>query len=950
MTKSPLGGAHCNTCVCFRSKHVEQLWLIQLLIALYRALVKQPVMGKFRQNNGGFGRGQRGKMAMKDKRHKSKKHGSFQPFRKKRPLIESGQQKSKLSKILSELDTEVVQRSKLGRRAPTAADLQRWEKKKGKQEHNQGSDDDKPSKSKNTRWKKAKKKDEDDTELEVVPSDFKAPTFGDTKPDQEYDSDSDEDNTRVTSHEENSDSNDELSDTETRAMVMEQRKKKAKSGGFQSMGLSQSVLKAILRKGYKVPTPIQRKAMPLIMQGVDVVAMARTGSGKTAAFLVPMYEKLKAHSAKSGARALILSPTRELALQTYKFAREFGRFTDLNITLILGGDKMEKQFEALHSSPDIIIATPGRLLHVLVEMSLKLTEVEYVVFDEADRLFEMGFAEQLKEILNRLPEHRQTLLFSATLPQLLVDFAKAGLHDPQVVRLDVEHKLSEDLKTAYFYCRDQDKDAILVHLLKNVIPADHLTVVFVATRHHVEYLKELFRKQDIACTYAYSSLDQEARRDNVQRFRSKKANVLLVTDVAARGIDIPLLDYVINYNFPAKSKLFVHRVGRVARAGRSGVAYSLVTFDELPYFEQLQLFLDRPVKLASNSVQADDDSVIGTVPQTIIDEEAESIISWTQNVHEIASLKKVCANAYKQYIKSRPPPSAESVRKVRALPVDTLPPHPLLTAANKDDREAAEVRTKLLSGLKNYKTAATIFEINANRKSSEKSTAFEVMQNKRKVHEKVIEKKKQQNAPEAETSFKDKNFYLDYQSSGAATEDGLKLETSAHLELDHAAFDVLGDDAEGMKRRKDQVKWDRKKKKFVRESGSDDPKKKKIKTESGAWIPASYKSDLYKKWKEGHKVDVGEEDSDEDMAAARKQDIKVKKQKGTGRAPKSELKTKEQIFKQRQKDERIKKIRQQAQEKKGPKGSKGQTSRGQTSGHKRGNKFGPGGVKRKSKK
>ncbi|KAL3192816.1 hypothetical protein MRX96_058676 [Rhipicephalus microplus] len=187
---------------------------------------------------------------------------------------------------------------------------------------------------------------------------------------------------------------------------------KKKSGGFQAMGLSHAILKGILKRGYKQPTPIQRKAIPVVLEGRDVVAMARTGSGKTAAFLVPILERLGGRSPHTGPRALILSPTRELALQTHKFAKELGKFTDLRSTVILGGDSIEDQFEAIHENPDLLIATPGRFLHVVMEMNLRLNSVKYVVFDEADRLFEMGFQEQLTEVLHRLPEGRQTLLFS----------------------------------------------------------------------------------------------------------------------------------------------------------------------------------------------------------------------------------------------------------------------------------------------------------------------------------------------------------------------------------------------------------------------------------------------------------------------------------------------------------------------------------------------------------
>jgi ATP-dependent RNA helicase DDX54/DBP10 len=187
------------------------------------------------------------------------------------------------------------------------------------------------------------------------------------------------------------------------------------------------------------------------MEGRDVVAMARTGSGKTAAFLIPMLDKLQARVPSGGARALILSPTRELALQTLKFTKEIGKFTGLKAAVIVGGDDMDNQFAALHENPDIILATPGRLMHVCVEMGLQLNSVKYVVFDEADRLFEMGFKEQLHDILRRLSsDDRQTLLFSATLPKMLVDFAKAGLTDPYLIRLDVESKLSDMLEMEFF--------------------------------------------------------------------------------------------------------------------------------------------------------------------------------------------------------------------------------------------------------------------------------------------------------------------------------------------------------------------------------------------------------------------------------------------------------------------------------------------------------------------
>ncbi|VEL29230.1 unnamed protein product [Protopolystoma xenopodis] len=261
------------------------------------------------------------------------------------------------------------------------------------------------------------------------------------------------------------------------------------------MGLSQTSLKGVLRKGYKMPTPIQRKvtimiAIPLILLGKDVVAMARTGSGKTAAFIIPMLDRLKYHS-PVGPRALILSPTKELAMQTLSFIKQLGKFSCLTVAVILGGDKIEDQFDALHRNPDIIVATPGRLLHIIMEMNIKLSTIQYVVFDEGDRLFEMGFSEQLAETLHRLPKARQTLIFSATLPRALAEFSRAGLIDPVLIRLDVDSKLSPLTKIAHMICSADHKFSILFHLIQNVVPAKEQIIVFFATKHHVEYAENV---------------------------------------------------------------------------------------------------------------------------------------------------------------------------------------------------------------------------------------------------------------------------------------------------------------------------------------------------------------------------------------------------------------------------------------------------------------------------
>ena len=258
---------------------------------------------------------------------------------------------------------------------------------------------------------------------------------------------------------------------------------------------------------------------------------------------------------------------------------------------------MEAQFAELAAAPDVIVATPGRLAHYLQEVeSFSLRSVEYVVYDEADRLFEMGFAEQLNEIMNAMSSSRQTLLFSAKLPRFTVnqpwqEFARAGLRDPELVRLDADTKLSPDLALGFFTVRQDEKPAALLFVLREVISPGQPTIVFTATRHHVDFISALLLAEGVSAAAVHGQMDQSARKINIAKFRAGKAGVLVVTDVAARGIDIPLLDNVINYDFPPKPKLFVHRAGRAARAGRMGAAYSFATRDEMGYLVDLHLFL-----------------------------------------------------------------------------------------------------------------------------------------------------------------------------------------------------------------------------------------------------------------------------------------------------------------------------------------------------------------------
>lgn len=530
-----------------------------------------------------------------------------------------------------------------------------------------------------------------------------------------------------------------------------------KGGGFQAMGLNAGLLKAIARKGFSVPTPIQRKTIPVILDDRDLVGMARTGSGKTAAFVIPMIEKLKSHSTQVGARGLILSPSRELALQTLKVVKELGRGTDLKSVLLVGGDSLEEQFAMMAGNPDIVIATPGRFLHLKVEMNLDLSSIRYVVFDEADRLFEMGFAAQLTEILHGLPPTRQTLLFSATLPKSLVEFARAGLQDPTLVRLDTESKISPDLQNVFFSVKSADKEGALLYILHEVIkmptgptevsqrlseeaaksnnpkkrkrsemdksvnhkesPTKHSTIVFAATKHHVDYLYSLLREAGFAVSYVYGSLDQTARKIQVQNFRTGISNILVVTDVAARGIDIPVLANVINFDFPSQPKIFVHRVGRTARAGRKGWSYSLVRDADAPYLLDLQLFLGRRLVLGrqfGDQVNYAEDVVVGSFPRDGLSRRCEWVTKILDDDADIAAQRTVAGKGEKLYMRTRNSASQESAKRAKQVAASDnwTALHPLF---NDEESNLEAEREKMLARIGGYRPQETIFEVNSRR-------------------------------------------------------------------------------------------------------------------------------------------------------------------------------------------------------------------------------------------
>lgn len=463
--------------------------------------------------------------------------------------------------------------------------------------------------------------------------------------------------------------------------------KKKKSGGFQSLGLGKELLDAILKLGYSVPTPIQRKAIPPMMQGLDVVAMARTGSGKTAAYLIPMLHHLKEHSKIVGIRGLILSPTRELSLQILRNVRQLGRFMTLTSATLVGGNSLDSQFEALAGNPDIVVASPGRLLHIMEESGMQLSMVRQIVLDEADRLFEQGLQPQIVAILQKVPEGCQRSLFSATMPSVLAEFAQAGLHNPAVIRLDTEMKLSDKLSTATFVCRNEEKLAALLVILTRIIKvsADNQALVFVESKHHVDMMEMVMGNYGISCAAVHGQMDQEARRLAVHAFSKKKVSVMVVTDVAARGLDLPLLDNVVNFSFPFTPKLFVHRVGRVARAGRTGSAFNILTTDDMPYYIDLMKFLDRP--LVCRAPENGDflfnakDGCYGRLVQDHVALELDYLNRLQDEDPEIGNAIKVSLRAHDKYTRTKKKATREGAveaRKGEGYRLDEIPIHPML--------------------------------------------------------------------------------------------------------------------------------------------------------------------------------------------------------------------------------------------------------------------------------
>jgi ATP-dependent RNA helicase RhlE len=370
---------------------------------------------------------------------------------------------------------------------------------------------------------------------------------------------------------------------------------------FDELNLAPAILKAVREQGYDTPTPIQAQAIPAVLAGQDLLAGAQTGTGKTAAFTLPMLHKLTmSRSATNrfgvfGIRALVLTPTRELAAQVEESVRNYGKHLQLQSAVIFGGVGMAAQIKALKKGVDILVATPGRLLDLQQQGFLDLSTVQMLVLDEADRMLDMGFIHDVKKVLALVPKEKQSLLFSATFSQEIRDLAAQLLHNPQSIQVTPENTTVQLIKQVIHPVGRQQKKGLLAHIIETKQWSQVL--VFCRTKFGANHVADFLNKQGITAMALHGNKSQTARTQALSGFKTGEIRVLVATDIAARGIDIDDLPHVVNYEIPNISEDYVHRIGRTGRAGASGEAVSLVSLDEEGFMQEIEKFTRQTIEV-----------------------------------------------------------------------------------------------------------------------------------------------------------------------------------------------------------------------------------------------------------------------------------------------------------------------------------------------------------------
>lgn len=371
---------------------------------------------------------------------------------------------------------------------------------------------------------------------------------------------------------------------------------------FEDLNLIAPIAQALSEEGYAIPTPIQAEAIPIVLEGTDLLGCAQTGTGKTAAFSIPIIQHLhlqQQEGYKRAIKALILTPTRELAIQISESFDAYARHTNLRHTVIFGGVGQKPQTEALRHGVDILVATPGRLLDLISQGFIHLNTLEYFVLDEADRMLDMGFIHDIKRILPLLPKKRQSLFFSATMPPEIERLASSILHQPQKVEVTPVSSTAEKIEQSVYFVEKAEKTKLLVSLLKN--PAMESVLVFTRTKHGADKVVKVLAKSEIRAMAIHGNKSQTARQKALTQFKDRTLRVLIATDIAARGIDVDHLSHVVNYELPNIPETYVHRIGRTGRAGRDGIAISFCDADEYPYLKDIQKLIGKEVPVVGGT-------------------------------------------------------------------------------------------------------------------------------------------------------------------------------------------------------------------------------------------------------------------------------------------------------------------------------------------------------------
>jgi ATP-dependent RNA helicase RhlE len=365
---------------------------------------------------------------------------------------------------------------------------------------------------------------------------------------------------------------------------------------FDSLGLSADLLQTVAEEGYLVPTPVQAGAIPLVLQGRDILAAAQTGTGKTAGFTLPMLQRLAAlpQQKQPAVRALLLTPTRELAAQVHASIRTYGKFLTLRSTVVFGGVNINPQIKELRAGVDILVATPGRLLDLVQQRAVRLDSVNILVLDEADRMLDMGFIHDLKRIMSLLPRQRQTLMFSATFSPEIRALARNVTNNPQEIDVAPRNSTLDTISQMIFPVAKDGKASLLSHLIRT--RNWYQALVFSRTKHGADKLVKRLERDNIQAAAIHSNKSQSQRTRTLENFKKNRIQILVATDIAARGLDIHQLSHVINFDLPHVPEDYIHRIGRTGRAGASGQAISLVSPDENKQLQSIERLIKRRIE------------------------------------------------------------------------------------------------------------------------------------------------------------------------------------------------------------------------------------------------------------------------------------------------------------------------------------------------------------------